>query len=74
MATDNGHRGIGGLGADGASKEAGGTDNVKGGDTEETSGIEDASFLKSSSNDGNSGVNGVSDNEDMCSGSNAGDG
>lgn len=51
MAANDGHGGLRGLRADDTSQEAGGTDDVEGGDTEKTGGVEDTSLLEGGGND-----------------------
>lgn len=46
-------------------QEAGSTDDVEGGDTEETLGVEDTGLLERSGDDGDGGVDGVGDDKDV---------
>ena len=56
MATNDGDSLIGGVGALDLRDEARGTDDVKGGDTEQTLGVVDVAGLVDLGNDGNGGV------------------
>lgn len=56
MATDDGDGLVGGVGALDLRDEAGGTDDVKGGDTEEALGVVDALALEDLGDDGDGGV------------------
>lgn len=65
VATDDGNLDILGVLALDFRDEARGTDNVQGGDTVETLGVEDASLLQGLGEDGNSGVNGVGNDQEV---------
>jgi hypothetical protein len=56
VTADNGNVLAGGVGALDLGDEAGGTDNVEGGDTEETLGVVDTAGLVDLGNDGDGGV------------------
>lgn len=74
MTTDDGHGSLGGVLKLGELLGEGlGTDNVKGGHTEQTLGVEDASSLEDLSGDGDGGVDGVGDNQDGGLGAELGD-
>lgn len=57
MATDDGDFLVGRVGGFDLGDEAGGTDNIKGGDTEEALGVVDALGLEDLSDNGDGGVN-----------------
>ena len=57
-----------------AGKEARSTNDVEGGDTEDAAGVVDTSLLEDLGDDGDSGVDGVRDDEEMCLRCNARDG
>lgn len=65
VATDNGDVLIGGVGALELGDEAGGTDDVKGGDTEQALGVVDTTGLEDLGDDGDGGVDRVGDDEDV---------
>lgn len=56
MSTNNGNSLLGGVGSLDLGDEARGTDDIKGGDTEETLGVVDTSGLEDLRDDGDSGV------------------
>jgi hypothetical protein len=74
VTTNNGDLLIGGVGALLLRDEAGGTDDVEGGDTEEALGVVDALALEDLGNDGDGGVDGVGDDEDVGVGAGLGAG
>ena len=74
VTTDDGHRNILGVRTGNASKEALGTDDVEGGNTEDVGGVVNTSFLKDGGDNGDGGVDRVGDDEDVSLGGDAGDG
>jgi hypothetical protein len=74
VATDDSHGSVIGRSTSHRSQEACSTDNVKGGDTEDVAGVEDTSLFEGAGNDGDSGVDGVGDDEDVSIWSNTSDG
>lgn len=74
VATDDGDGSLRGLDSGDTGEEAGGTDDIEGGDAEEVAGLEDASLFESSGNDGDGGVDGVGDDEDVSIWRHAADG
>jgi len=65
VATDDGDVDLGGSNASDAGEESVGAGDVEGGDTEQALGVVDASALEDLSNDGDSGVDGVRDDEEV---------
>lgn len=74
VATDNGDVLIGGVGALELGDEAGGTDDVKGGDTKQALGVVDSTGLEDLGADGDGGVDGVGNDEDVGVGAGLGAG
>jgi hypothetical protein len=74
MATNNRDGGIGGLDASNAGQEAGSTDNIKCGHTEHAAGVVDTGLLERLGDNGDSGVDWVGNDEDVCLWCNACDG
>lgn len=74
VATDNGDVLVGGVGALELGDEAGGTDDVEGGDTEQALGVVDTTGLEDLGDDGDGGVDGVGDDEDVGVGGGLGGG
>lgn len=74
VATDDNDVLVGGVGVLVLGDEAGGADDVKGGDTEETLGVVDTGLLQDLGGDGNGAVDRVGDNEDVGLGAVLGDG
>ena len=75
VATNDGDNSLRRLGALDTSKETGGADNIKGGDTEETTRVENTGLLESGGDDGDGGVNRVGDDKDVgfgCDAANCG--
>lgn len=72
MTTDNRNDSVYRVTACNASDETGGTDDIESGDTKDTSGVEDTLLLEGGGNDGNGGVYGVRDNENVGFRSDAG--
>jgi hypothetical protein len=72
VATNNRDDRLGRVGVGNRADETGGTDNVEGGDTEKTLGVEDTGLLKGSSDDGYGRVDRVGDDEDVRIRGNAG--
>ena len=68
VSTDDGDALILGVGVFDLADEAGSTDNVEGGDTEEELGVVDASSLEDLLADGDGGVDGVGDDEELSLG------
>jgi hypothetical protein len=73
VSADDGHDSVLGRRVFDTSQEAGGADNVEGGDTEKAAGIEDTGLLEGGSDNGDGGVDGVGDDEDVGFGGDAGD-
>ena len=73
VATDDGNDGLLGVRVRELAEEAGGTDDVEGGDTEEAAGVEDAGLLEGRGDDRDRRVDGVRDDEDVRFGCGAGD-
>jgi hypothetical protein len=65
VATNNGDVLAGGVGVLELGDEARGTDNVEGGDTEEALGVVDTRLLEDLGGDGDGGVDGVGDDQDV---------
>lgn len=74
VATDDGDVLVGGVGALELGDEAGGADDVEGGDTEQALGVVDAAGLEDLGSDGDGGVDGVRDDEDLGLGAGLGAG
>lgn len=72
VASDNGDVEVEGVHVELLGDEGLGADDVKGGDTEEATGIEDASLAEDLSGDGNGGVHGVADDGDAGLGADLG--
>jgi len=73
VATDDAHNSVIGGNTSDRSQEACSTDNVKGGDTKDVTGVENTSLFEGTSNDGDGGVDGVGDDKDVSIWSNTGD-
>lgn len=74
VATNNGDVLIGRVGALELGDEAGGADDIEGGDTEQTLGVVDTAGLEDLGDDGDGGVDGVGDDEDVGVGGGLGGG
>lgn len=74
MASNDGDVTFRGFGAGDGGEETGGTDDVEGSYTEEAGGVEYASFFEGGSDDGDGGVYGVGDYEDVRCWRDTGDG
>ena len=74
MTADDGDTEFLGVDASDAGKEARGTDDVEGGDTEDAAGVVDTSFLEDLRDDGDGAVDGVGDDEDVGLGCDTADG
>ena len=74
MATDDGDFAFVGVNAGDFGEEAGGTDDVEGGDAEDAAGVVDAGFLEDLGDDGDGRVDGVGDDEDVGFGGDTRDG
>lgn len=65
VTTDNSDGCLGRVGLNETGKEASGTDDVEGGDTKDAAGVKDTSFFEGGGDNGDGGVDGVGDDEDV---------
>jgi hypothetical protein len=65
VTTDNGNNGLVRFSAGNARKESSGSHDIKGGDTEQALGVENTCFRKSLCHDGDGGVDGVGNDQDV---------
>ena len=72
MAADDGDLAFVGVGAGDFGEEACGADDVEGGDAEDAAGVVDTSLLQDLGDDGDGGVDGVGDDEEVSLGGDTG--
>ena len=74
MTTDDGNLAVVGVRASDLTEEASSTDNIKGGDTENAAGVVDTGLLQRLRDNGDGGVDGVGDDEEVRLRRDTGDG